>query len=169
MKKVIGVFGSAEGDIGRESLRKARLLGRAIAESGCIMVTGLPQEAAKGAKEAGGLVIGVSPAASRTEHTGKIGYPTKDMDFIVFTGSGTKVRNVMAVRSCDVAMFISGRIGTLNEFTIAYDEGKRIGILEGTGGITELVREILKKAAKETGAEVFYDSDPERLVRRCLA
>ena len=33
-----------------------------------------------------------------------------------------------------MVLFVAGSIGSLNEFTIAYDEGKIIGCLIGTGG-----------------------------------
>ncbi|MFZ5593982.1 MAG: hypothetical protein ACOY4D_06955 [Pseudomonadota bacterium] len=34
---------------------------------------------------------------------------------------------------------MGGRSGTLGEFAIAYDEGKLIGVLQGSGGITEKI------------------------------
>jgi hypothetical protein len=46
-------------------------------------------------------------------------------------------REIENIRSCDVIIFAGGRSGTLGEFAIAYDEAKVIGVLEGTGGITE--------------------------------
>jgi uncharacterized protein (TIGR00725 family) len=172
MKKVIGVFGSAAGEPGQETVQKAKRLGKAVARSGCVLVTGacpgLPHEAAGAAKQGGGTVIGFSPAGSLREHREKYGYPADCFDLIAFTGSGYKGRNVLTVRSCDIAIFISGGIGTLNEFTIAFDEGKRIGILEGSGGITDMIKDIAKKAIRDTGASMTYDSDPEKLLRELL-
>ncbi|MBN2330788.1 MAG: hypothetical protein JXC85_03155 [Candidatus Aenigmarchaeota archaeon] len=172
MKKAIGVFGSAVGGSSDENVRKARALGRAIASKGCVLVTGactgLPLEAALAAKRAGGLVVGFSPAGSQREHLGKYKYPLEGFDFIAYPGSGYKGRNVIAVRSCDAAVFIAGGMGTLNEFTIAFDEGKRIGILTGSGGITDMVADIAKKAIRDTGASVIYDDDPGRLLQKLL-
>jgi len=172
MKKVVGVFGSAQGKISKDSIAKARLLGHAIADNNCVLVTGacpgLPSEAARAAKEKGGSVIGISPANNKKEHVEKYGYPVENFDFIAFIGFGYKGRNVVTVRSCDIAVFIAGGIGTLNEFTIAYDEGKRIGILTGTGGISDMIKDIVKKAVKKTGASVFYGPDPEKLVEKLL-
>jgi hypothetical protein len=56
----------------------------------------------------------------------------------------------------------------LNEFTIAYDEGKIIGILERTGGISDHLRKIIRICNKETGAKILYDSDPKKLVEKVL-
>jgi len=66
MATKVGVMGGAS-DVERpEHLAKAHSLGRAIAENGCILITGacpgLPLSAACGAKQAGGTVIGISPA-----------------------------------------------------------------------------------------------------------
>lgn len=65
-------------------------------------------------------------------------------------------------------MIIGGRSGTLGELAISYDEGKLIGVLTGTGGISDLVADILAACAKDRGARVIYDSDPERLVEALL-
>lgn len=58
-------------------------------------------------------------------------------------------------------------MGTLNEFTIAYEDGKPIGVLEGSGGTADLIRELLKKPHRE-GAEVVYDKDPKKLISKLI-
>ena len=73
-------------------------------------------------------------------------------------------REIENIRSCDVVIFAGGRSGTLGEFAIAYDEGKVIGVLEETGGITEHIDDIVGMVNKQTGATVCYDSDPEKLL-----
>jgi uncharacterized protein (TIGR00725 family) len=171
MQKVVGVFGSSGAEMGKNAAAKARSLGKAIAGKGCILLTGactgLPHEAARAAKENGGMVIGVSPAGDLQGHREQ-GYPDDCFDFIVFTGFGIKGRNVVLVRSCDAAVFMSGRTGTLNEFTIAYDEGKRIGVLAGSGGTTGMIDTIVKSAGKDTGASVVSREDPAELVEILL-
>ena len=67
-------------------------------------------------------------------------------------------------------LLFSGGIGTLNEFTIAYDEGKVIGLLQGTGGVADLAQTLLDTLpVRATGAVGIADPDPEQLVDRCLA
>lgn len=128
-------------------LKKARELGRGIAVSNCTLLVGMtegvPQEAVKGAKETGGLTIGFSPALNMSDHVQDCRLPLDNLDLIAFTGFGFEGRNVILVRTCDAAVIVSGRIGTLNEFTIAYDENRVIGVLEHTGGVSDLVRGIL--------------------------
>jgi len=60
------------------------------------------------------------------------------------------------------------RSGTLGEFAIAYDEGKLIGLLEGTGGITEILPDLIATLNKGTGARVVFDADPARLIDRLV-
>lgn len=72
------------------------------------------------------------------------------------------------MRSCDIAIFIAGTMGSLNEFTIAHDEGKVIGCLRHTGGVADEVEYLQEKFAKETGARVIADGDPAKLVDACI-
>lgn len=172
MKLKIGVMGGATGDLGREILARAHELGAEIARAGCVLVTGacpgLPLAAACGARALGGLVLGISPGLSLDEHVYKYGSPTEFHDVLVFTGSGLMGREVVNIRSSDIVLIVGGRSGTLGELAIAYDEGKLIGVLTGTGGISDLVPQILSACQKETGARVVYDEDPARLVTETL-
>jgi len=67
-----------------------------------------------------------------------------------------------------MVIVVSGRSGTLGEFAIAYEEGKLIGVLSGTGGITAALPVLEASLNKRTGSEVMYESDPEALVGRLL-
>jgi hypothetical protein len=73
------------------------------------------------------------------------------------------------VRSCDVVLVIAGSIGSLNEFTIAYDEGKVIGCLTRTGGVADEAEKIVRTFPKQTNARIVYDDNPERLIQACLS
>jgi uncharacterized protein (TIGR00725 family) len=172
MKLKIGVMGSATGRVSQECGKLAFELGRVIAEEGCITVTGacpgLPFESAKGASSAGGLVVGISPGLSEWEHVHKYHSPVLHHDVLIFTGSGLMGREVVNIRSSDIVVIVGGRSGTLGEFSIAYDEGKLIGVLQGTGGITSEIKKIVSIVRKETGAKVIYDADPQKLVRRLI-
>ena len=173
MKLKIGVMGSATGNLLKQHKDVAYALGRAIAESDCVTITGacpgLPLEAAKGATEAGGLVIGISPGLSEWEHVNKYHSPTEYHEVLIFTGSGLMGREVVNIRTSDIVIIIGGRSGTLGEFSIAYDEGKLIGVLSGTGGITSEIKDIVSVIQKKTGAKMIYDEDPRSLVKNLIA
>lgn len=170
---VFGVMGAASGVMSPEALALSYELGRAIARAGCTVLTGacpgLPHQAVLGAKAEGGLTVGVSPAADRAEHVNRFGSPLDHLDFVVFTGAGLMGREVPNVLSSDVIVLVGGRSGTLGEFAIAYEEGKLIGVLEGTGGITPGIAGLVELCDKPTGAEVLYDPDPQALVSRLLS
>lgn len=167
---VIGVMGSASGPIDPEVAARAQELGRAIARAGCTLITGacpgLPQEAVLGASALGGLVLGISPALSEQEHVERYASPVEGFAALIYTGSGLMGREVVNIRSSDVVVVVGGHSGTLGEFAIAYDEGRLIGVLTGTGGVADLVAELVDRMVKETGAKVLFDPDPDRLVSR---
>lgn len=172
MPMKFGVMGGASGHFEKSQLNKAHQVGKAIAERGCILITGgcpgLPLAAACGAKQNGGFVIGISPALSLTEHVSKYNSPAEFHDVLVYTGSGLMGREVVNIRSSDIVVIIGGRSGTLGELAIAYDEGKLIGVLTGTGGISDMVSDILKACKKDTGSTVVYSKDPTKLIDELL-
>jgi hypothetical protein len=176
MRLKVGVMGSAgdvpQGGEGAALRAKAEALGRAAAARGCVVLTGgttgLPHAAGRAAHAAGGLHVGVSPAADAREHAGRYGLPLEATDVLVYTGFGLKGRNVVLVRSCDVVLIFRGGTGTLNELTIAHDEGRVVGCLTGTGGVADEAERLLGALPKKTEAVVIFDDEPERLLDRCL-
>ena len=169
----IGVMGSASGQHSDGLVDNCRDLGRAIADEGCAILTGgcpgLPHFAVIGCKEHGGLTIGVSPAMSFYEHVTQYGSPTDHIDVMIYTGAGLMGREVIGVRSSDIIIIIGGRSGTLGEFAIAYDEGRPIGVLTGTGGVADHVHDFLPIIEKSTGSIIVYDADPRSLIKRVVA
>ena len=165
-------MGSAGGPISDEELELARRMGKRIAERSCTIVTGacpgLPHAAVLGAHEADGISLGVSPALSPEEHVNVYGSPLQPYTTMVFTGSGLMGRETHNIHSSDFVLFVGGRSGTLGEFCIAYDEGKLIGILRNSGGISNEFERIVKMVRKDTGSIVISETNPEMLVDQCL-
>ena len=170
MRLAVGVMGSAAEDEPDEGRHAAYRLGEAIANQGFILITGacpgLPYEAACGAKAAGGQSVGISPALSLHEHLYRYHSPADAFDVLVYTGSGLMGREVTNIHSSDMVVVLGGRSGTLGEFAIAYDEGKLIGVLQGTGGITDEIERITDIIDKDTGALLIFSPDPVDLVTR---
>ncbi|MBI2644570.1 LOG family protein [Candidatus Uhrbacteria bacterium] len=172
LKYKICVSGSADTTFcGPDTYEKTKEIGKHIVTHNGILVTGattgVPYWAAIGAKEAGGISIGISPAASELAHVKSYKLPTDYFDLIMYTGFDYSGRNLLLVRSADAVIEVCGRMGTLNEFTIAFEDKKPIGILEGCGGISEEIRHIIKLAHKGEG-KVVYDTDPKALVERLI-
>lgn len=175
-KPVVGVMGSSANDglNDGEATRSRQLadsLGMAIAQADCYLVTGattgLPAMVAQAFRRQGGFALGISPAENRSEHVQRYGLPDDGADVIIYTGFGYKGRNVINIRSSDIVIIFGGATGTLNEFTIAYDEGKIIGVLEGSGGVADHIHEIISYCAKATTGAVLFGDDPGRLLTHC--
>jgi len=168
LKYKICISGAADtGHCTVGAVEKAEEIGREIARRGMVLVTGattgIPYWAAKGAKEEGGMVIGLSPAASEADHVGVYKLPTDYLDLIIYTGFDYSGRNLLLTRSSDAIIVICGRMGTLNEFTITFEDKKPIGILKGTGGTADELENIISKMNRGPG-KVIYDSDPKKLL-----
>jgi uncharacterized protein (TIGR00725 family) len=179
MRTRIGVMGSAAPDstrleAGKALVEKAEQLAQAIAKRDVVLftgaTTGIVYVVGKAAHDAGSFHVGISPASNELEHVEHYKLPLDACDAIVYTGFGLKGRNVVLVRSCDVVLFVAGAMGSLNEFTIAHDEGKIIGCLKGTGGVADELDYLLQKFGKRTTtARVFANDNPEKLIEQCLA
>ncbi len=173
LKIKIGISGAAEtGHCGLHALDKAKALGQAVAEHGCVTVTGattgFPLWAAMGAKAVNGISIGLSPAMSEKDHIETWRLPIDYMDLIIYTGFGFPGRDLLFTRSCDAILIGCGRIGTIHEFTIAFEDGKPIGILQGPWAMADELKDIITKGNRPAD-NVIYDDDPNRLVERIIA
>jgi len=169
-KYKIGVSGAEViGHCQNDAAKKAREIGKQIALHNGVVITGacfgLPHEAVIGAKKAGGITIGVSPAISEEKHKQDYNFPIENYDLIFYTGYGFAARDVWLMRMSDAVIFICGRIGTLNEFTICFEDNRLMGVLEGTGGTADEIKRIIKIANKGPG-RIIYEKDPKKLVEK---
>jgi len=172
MKYTIAVSGAAETKCCKPgALELAKQVGREIIKQGGVLVTGatsgIPYWAAIGAKEEAGTVIGISPAASEKAHVKSYKLPTDYHDLIIYTGFDYAGRNLLLARSADAIITVCGRMGTLNEFTIAFEDKKPIGVLIGTGGTADMIKDIVEKSHRGKG-KIIYNSDPKTLVAKLL-
>jgi len=175
MKYKICVSGAAKTDCCSDcALELSREVGKEIVKQGGVVITGattgIPYWAAKGAKEENGISIGFSPAASEREHINVYKLPIDYFDVIVYTGFNYSGRNLLLTRASDGIIFICGRMGTLNEFTIAFEDQKPIGVLEGTGGIADDLKKIVNDAKKRgrIHSKIVFDTNPQRLVEKLI-
>jgi uncharacterized protein (TIGR00725 family) len=167
----ICVSGAAKGDSVEEGRELAAALGVAIAKAGHALMTGatigLPNYAAEAYKKAGGqMSVGLSPASSKIEHVMKYRLPTLAYDTIVYTGLHYVGRDTLLITSSDAVVSIGGRLGTLHEFTIAMETDTPIGFLQGAGGISEEIQNLMSLAHPlRTGATVLFNDAPGRLIK----
>lgn len=168
----ICVSGAAAGQTVLDDAKVSEELGKAIADTGHVLTTGatigLPYYAAVGAKQAGGMSIGFSPASSLREHLRKYRLPHDAFDFINFTGMNYVGRDLYLIQSSDAVITVGGRFGSLHEFTSALEAHKPCGILIGSGGTADLIPSLLKTLEAPVGDLVIFDDNPTRLVERMV-
>jgi uncharacterized protein (TIGR00725 family) len=132
----IGVMGSAADLEYNKAVEEiAEKIGRLIAERDGILVFGAEKDsdslstaACRGAKQAGGLTVGV------TYGKGKDIWE-KDADVIIPSGlERGGGRETVLVLSCDAVIAVSGGSGTLTELAIAYQADIPMIAIKGVGG-----------------------------------
>lgn len=175
MRYQICVSGAASGDTVKLSHKLAYELGKAIAKHGKTLTTGatvgLPHYAAQGAfsvKGERGISVGFSPASSFREHVAVYKLPTKEFDYINFTGMAYVGRDVHLVRSSDAIITVGGRMGSLHELSTALESRKVCGVLLGSGGLADYTPTLLENIEAPGAKDIIYDTDPERLVVRVI-
>lgn len=169
----IGVSGAAEtGHYGMDAYAKAKEAGREIALHGGIIVTGattgFPMYATIGAKDECGFSIGFSPAATEREHVETYKLPLEYMDVIVYTGFGYVGRDLLLVRSADALIIGPGRVGTYNEFAVAFEDRRPIGILRDNSWETDDILKRIVDSSHRPHEHVIFDADPKALVERLI-
>ena len=179
----IGVFGSSSADISEQVRISARRIGAEIARAGHVVITGatsgVPRAAVLGSMEVGGRTIGFSPATNLDMHVRGLNLPAEgyselifipdNLKFISNAALAAKYRSILAVHHSDAVIIIGGRTGTMAEFLMAYDAGKIIGILEGSGGVADnTIRSLLDDIKKPMHARIIMERDPVMLVKKVI-
>lgn len=149
----------------------AKEVGREIARQKCNLVTGattgVPYFAALGCEEENGFNIGFSPAVSEKAHLETYKLPLEPFDIVIYTGSDYAGRNILMTKSADGVIIICGRMGTLHEFATAFEVQKPIGVLEGTGGTADKIRQIASPPYRGV-KKIIYERDPKALVKKLI-
>jgi len=112
------------------------------------------------------MSLGLSPAASKIEHVLKYRLPTKSYDSILYTGLHYGGRDALLINSADAVVSIGGRLGTLHEFTIAMETNTPIGVLEGAGGISAQIQNLMKLLPNADPGNVIFEPDPDKLIAK---
>jgi uncharacterized protein (TIGR00725 family) len=173
-KYQICVSGAHNGASATEGKHLAVQVGELVAKAGHSLLTGatvgLPNYAAESYKKAGGkMSVGISPAASKVEHVLKYRLPVKAYDTILYTGLHYVGRDTLLINSCDAVMSLGGRMGTLHEFAIAVETDTPIGFVQGAGGISTEVADILHAAGESRNRNIVFGDTPEEVLSKLEA
>ncbi len=117
---IIAVIGASR--CSKEMARRAQEVGRELAKRGATLVCGglggVMEAACRGAKEEGGLTIGILPGLSHHEANPYVDIP-------IVTGLG-EARNVIVVRTAQAVIAVGGEYGTLSEIAYALKMGRPV-------------------------------------------
>ncbi|NHJ14842.1 MAG: TIGR00725 family protein [Candidatus Thorarchaeota archaeon] len=126
--KSISIIGGSDSD--QNALHLAEEVGREAARRGIVLICGgmggAMEAACKGAKEEGGLTVGILPTESK--EAGNL-----YLDIAIPTGMGY-ARNFLVAKAGDAVIAIGGSAGTLSEMAIAWFSDKPVIALATTGG-----------------------------------
>ncbi|MDO9558015.1 MAG: TIGR00725 family protein [Coriobacteriia bacterium] len=159
MRTIIGVMGSGR-PLDGTALRVAHDLGARIAAEGWVLLTGgraagVMDAVSQGAREAGGLVVGVLPdedTSSASSH----------LDIAIRTGMGD-ARNVVNVLSSDVVIALPGGAGTVSEVALALNAERPVILLGWDAGA------VLRASAEGSLFDASDIDEAIRLVKRALS
>jgi uncharacterized protein (TIGR00725 family) len=158
---VIGPAGPEEYKAGKKPAKKvykmSERVGKLLAEAGAIVVTGgksgVMESAARGAKERGGLTVGVVKGAQRFTSNAFT-------DIEVVSGMAADgFDEFLVVAMCDALIVLGGGAGTLEEIVIAYRNKKPIIAIEGTGGWAKKVAGTFLDERKRVRVQTARDAD----------
>ena len=101
----------------------AYLIGKMIAKEGWVLLnggrpSGVMESSAKGAKENGGITVGILP-------TDQSDWASPYIDIPIVTGMGF-ARNVINILSSDIIVALPGSAGTISEIALALNHGKKV-------------------------------------------
>jgi uncharacterized protein (TIGR00725 family) len=156
------VIGSDGDHCPQSTYDAAKEVGAQIAARNAITVTGglggVMEAACRGAKEKGGMVVGIIPNEDMS-------YANPYCDIIIPTGIGF-ARNFITAYSADVAIVVGGGAGTYIEACVAYQKGKPIVALTGTGGTADKIADTFLDDRKTV--KVISASSPKDAVEQAL-
>lgn len=149
MKKIVGVMGPGEAQATQDDLDCAFAVGKLVGQSGaallCGGMKGTMSESARGAKEVGGVTIGIGPTRDKADMNEYIDYP-----LLTSMHAG---RNYMNIISSDMLVFVSvGSPGTLSELAYAIQMERPSIIIRGSDKLKAYIEEM------EAENVIFVDS-----------
>jgi uncharacterized protein (TIGR00725 family) len=156
------VIGSSETHCSEHECQLAYEIGCEVARHRVVLVTGglggVMEAASKGARENGGLTVGIIPQDDAK-------YANQYCEIVIPTGIGW-TRDFLTAYSADAVIVIGGGAGTAIETHVAYMKSKPIVALEGSGGFADSVADSYLDDRKLV--KVTKEKEPRRAVERAL-
>jgi hypothetical protein len=162
-RKQILVIGFGKDHCTKVAYDAAYRVGSEIAKAGAVLITGglggVMEASSRGAKERGGLVIGIIPQNDKHASNGYC-------DVVVATGLGF-ARDFLTAYSADAIVVVGGGVGTLIEMSVAYQMGIPIVALKGSGGMADQFAD--KHIDEHLIEKILGEDSPEKAVSKAFS
>lgn len=165
----IALISSASHTISESNVLRAEAIASYLHKVGNIEVMtggsqGIPGLIVQKAKAAGMKTTAYSPDENKDLHASR--HDNLDLQYFdeVNHFRGFTERTLAMFQKADGILVLNGRMGTLSEFTIALEEGKRVGVITGTGGIADHLEEIMQMAQKDFPGQAFFHDDHTKVI-----
>lgn len=165
----IAIISSASQIIDESNIAKITAITNYVHQLGNIEIMtggsqGIPGLIVQKAKAAGMKTTAYSPDENKDLHASR--HDNLDLQYFdeVNHFRGFTERTLAMFQDADGILVLNGRMGTLSEFTIALEEGKRVGVVTNTGGIADHLEEIMQMAQKDFPGQAFFHDDHTKVI-----
>ncbi len=170
----IGIIGQSERPTEPLSQKTAKIaykMGYIIGQNGWQLISGgrdgVMRESSRGAKDAGGLTVGIMPSLDKKE-------ANKYVDVVINTGLGIGMRSELMIHTVDIVVMIGGKNGTLKELSAAYLNKKPVIVIRSSGELADTLQNFLfegKYIDNRRNIEILFAENPEeaeKMIKRIL-
>jgi len=180
----IAIFGTTKAT-DSQIIKKAKKIGKLIATNKHIVFTGgtngYPNVVAQSAIDTGGKAIAYAVGKSVSDHSQFHKVDLSNYTDVIFQKNyfskklleiDNYQRSLDMCLNVDLAIVISGKVGTMYEVTILSGMSKNIYVLEESGGVTgKTIKEFIKEGHKTKSKIIFFKTADElnRLLKNKLA
>lgn len=159
-KGVVSVIGASE--IDKETEEKAIEIGKLLAKNkfivSCGGLSGVMEAVCKGAKEEGGLTMGIIPFKEKSEANQYVD--------IAIPVPFSQARNIVVVLTGDIVVAIAGKAGTLSEISLSWIYGKPIVALTGVEGWSS---KIAGEKLDDRRSDIIHPAEtPQEVIEKVL-
>jgi uncharacterized protein (TIGR00725 family) len=160
----IAIISSANSLITKENKEKASQIVKSLSLIEQLEILtggslGLPGFIVEKARALGIKTVCYSPDGDSSSHQKR--FDNQDLKHFdeVNHHKGFTLRSLIMLQEADAVLVLNGRMGTLSEFTVALEEGKRVGVVTNTGGIADELKHIVEVSEKDFSGRVFFSDD----------
>ena len=165
----IAIISSASLEITKESIVAVDIIVERLRQKNSVCIItggslGVPGYVVKKARMNGIHTTAYSPDEDVDSHNKR--HDNLELDYFdeVKHFNGFTLRSLKMIDDADCVLVLNGRMGTLSEFSIALEEGKRVGVITETGGIADHLEYITRLTKKDFSDQVFFSSDPHEVI-----